>query len=294
MEGIRPREGNESPKEWRVVERVNIARDETRRPSEDGILTDPDCVAVLDGVSSGDSTEKIEGLTPGQFAVQIGIEALKEAAKLSDPKEVVPLVTRRLREALAPYTLTTTPSFVFTAFFPRFGENGMIIRVADCSYLIDGTGNNPGLAIDRLKSKDRARRLREEIEQGADVEALLADDPTRPRMRALTKEIQPRLANAPLSGNDTVFDKYRYPVVNGTDVPEDLVEYIEVPKGASSIILATDGYPPQSLKPSLAETEAALKEIRDRDKLAIGDMLSTRGVMPENIDDRSYIRIVRA
>lgn len=293
MEDIRRREGNEVPKEWKVVERVNIARDEARRPSEDGILTDSDCVAVLDGVSSGDSTEKIEGLTPGQFAVQIGIEALKEAAKLSDPKEVVPLVIRRLREALAPYKLTTTPSFVFAAFFPHFGENGMIIRVADCSYLIDGEGNNPGLAIDRLKSKDRARRLREEIEQGADIDALLADDPTRPRMRSLTKGIQPRLANAPLSGNDTVFDKYRYPVMNGNEVPDDLVEYIVVPEGASSIILATDGYPPQSLKSTLEETEAALKEIRDRDRLAIGEMLSTRGVMPENIDDRSYVRIVR-
>ncbi|MBL8158133.1 hypothetical protein JNK62_01200 [bacterium] len=294
MERIRRREGRETPQAWRIAERVNIARDEARRPSEDGTLTDPECIAALDGVSSGDSTEKIEGLTPGQFAVQVGMEALKDAAKLSDPKEVVPFVSRRLREALGPYTLTTTPSFVFAAFFPNFGENGMIIRVADCSYLIDGVGDNPGLAIDRLKSKDRARRLREEIEQGADVDALLANDPTRPRMRALTKDIQPRLANAPLSGNDTIFDTYRYPVMNGHDVPEDLVEYIEVPKGASSIILATDGYPPQSLKPSLAETEAALKEIRDRDKLAIGDMLSTRGVMPENIDDRSYIRIVRA
>lgn len=293
MEGIPRPEGKETPKGWRVVERVNIARDEARRPSEDGILADPDCIAVLDGVSSGDSTEKIEGLTPGQFAVQIGIEALKDAAKLSDPKEVVPFVSRRLREALAPYKLTTTPSFVFAAFFPHFGEHGMIIRVADCSYLIDGEGNNPGLAIDRLKSKDRARRLREEIEQGADVDALLADDPTRPRMRALTKDIQPRLANAPLSGNDTVFDKYRYPVVNGTDVPEDLVEYIEVPEGASSIILATDGYAPHALKQTLEETEDAQKEINERDKLAIGEIMSTRGIAPKNIDDRSFVRVVR-
>lgn len=294
MEGISRREGNESPKEWRVQERVNIARDEARRPSEDGILTDSACVAVLDGVSSGDSTEKIEGLTPGQFAVQIGMEALKDAAKLSDPKEVVPFVTNRLREALAPYKLTTTPSFVFAAFFPNFGEHGMIIRVADCSYLINGEGNNPGLAIDRLKSKDRARRLREEIEQGADIEALLTDDPTRPHMRSLTKDLQPRLANAPLSGKDTIFDKYRYPVINGVEVPADLVEYIPVSASASSIILATDGYPPQALKESLEETEAVLKEIRDRDRLAIGEMLSTRGVMPENIDDRSYVRIVRS
>ncbi len=148
-------EGNESPGRWRALESINVARDEAKRPSEDGSLIDPECFAVLDGVSSGDSQDKIEGLTPGQFAVQIGIEALKEATRLENPQDIVPLVSRRLKEALDRYTLTTSPSFVFAAFFPK---HNLIIRVGDCSYLVDGVGHNPGLGIDRLKAKDRSRR----------------------------------------------------------------------------------------------------------------------------------------
>lgn len=287
MEGISIPEGTEKPR-WQVVEQVNVARNEAVRPSEDAILVDDSCYAVLDGVSSGDSTERIDGLTPGQFAVQVGMRALKEAAEFENKEDIVPHVTKRLRESLHGRELTSSPSFVFVAFFPK---HNCLIRVGDCSYLDNGVGNNLGLAFDRLKAKDRAQAITQMLAQGALPEKLLAADPTRPRMRMLSNTIQKRLANAPDSGRSTIFDRYRYGVINGTDVPADLVEYIPVD---GPLVLATDGYSPAALRMTLEETEKENQRMIAEDPLAIGPMLSTRGIQPETIDDRAYLRVERS
>src|SRR3989344_241759 len=201
MERSRLRQGNEVPKQWRVAEQESVPK-AGRERSEDGFLPGPDCFAVLDGVSSGDSPERIEGLTPGQFAVHIGIEALQAAAQLDTKEEVVSFISARLKEAVRRYELITIPSFVFVAFFPKWNT---IIRVGDSLYKMrhrDGEwkGHNPGHKVDADKEVVRQELLKRERGRGATEEELLAHDPTRHRMRRITREWQPQFRNKPDAG----------------------------------------------------------------------------------------------
>lgn len=56
------------------------------------------------------------------------------------------------------------------------------------------------------------------------------------------------------------------------------------------IVLASDGYP--FLKPTLAESEAALEHLIARDPQCIHDFIATKGLEEGNksFDDRTYIR----
>lgn len=278
MEGESKKERVEHGREWKVVEWQSAPKP-GRAYSEDRYLINPACYAVIDGVSQGNSSETIEGLSLGQFAAHIGISALKEAAECQSPLEVVPFVSARLREALSPYTIIGKPSFVFAAYYPRWN---VMIRVGDCSYLIDGVGHNPPMRFDVAKDKDRLRRIKEKMARGGTEEEALSDVAIRERHRHLTSTIQhTRLANAPLSGReDFVFDKYRYAVINADDVPEDLVEVIPVAPHVRQIVLATDGYDPSALKPTLAETMASQDEFEKNNPLT------------HHPDDKTYFSIV--
>ncbi|OGG73152.1 hypothetical protein A3A38_03425 [Candidatus Kaiserbacteria bacterium RIFCSPLOWO2_01_FULL_53_17] len=272
MERSRLRQGNEVPKQWRVAEQESVPK-AGRERSEDGFLPGPDCFAVLDGVSSGDSPERIEGLTPGQFAVHIGIEALQAAAQLDTKEEVVSFISARLKEAVRRYELITIPSFVFVAFFPKWNT---IIRVGDSLYTMrhrDGEwkGHNPGHKVDADKEVVRQELLKRERGRGATEEELLAHDPTRHRMRRITREWQPQFRNKPDAG------ERGYGVITGEQVFH--IEYIPVGDDISDIILATDWYYPEALKGTSAESEVAQRELIATNRLAWHE------------DDRTYLRI---
>jgi glycerophosphoryl diester phosphodiesterase len=60
---------------------------------------------------------------------------------------------------------------------------------------------------------------------------------------------------------------------------------------AREIVLATDGYP--FLKPTLAESEAALRELLRKDPMLVTLYQATKGIMQGNcsFDDRAYLRV---
>ena len=274
MEGPSPLDNTERMRPWRVAEWGSKPKP-GREYSEDRHMALSECFAVLDGVSTAGSGERIEGVTLGQFAVQIGIEALRDAAKLERVEEVVPFVSTRLREALAPYRYTGSPSFVFVAYFPKWQT---MVRVGDCSYLIhdpfDGTwkGHNPGLAVDADKEVVRQALFDRALRTSATETEALADPRIHHRMHRITSEWQPQHRNNPESPRG-------YGVITGESVHH--IEYIRVPDGASKIILASDGYFPDALVGTLAETDA-LQERFERER--------ARTWHP---DDKTYLRIER-
>ncbi len=284
MEGMS--EGTERPRPWSLVETTITAKDRIKG-SEDTIITTDECYAVLDGVSSLPE-HRIDGMTPGQFAIGIGARALQEAASFPDPKDIVPHVTRRLAEAFAGTEINGYPSFVFAAFFPK---HNLIIRVGDCSYLIDGGGNNPGLKMDHAKAVLRKRVVEKRLSEGASVEEVLEENPGRERVTHLAQHWQKHYANHPDAQD------FGYGVMNGQSIPEYLIEYIPVPATAKSVVLASDGYPPQTLRPNLRETEQALQEAQDKDPLGLaGPDIRILKPMQEGqtaTDDRSYLRLER-
>ena len=80
-----------------------------------------------------------------------------------------------------------------------------------------------------------------------------------------------------------------YTVIDGTPIYQNGIRIIDASE-AHEIVLATDGYP--FLKPTLAESEAALQELLREDPMLITLYQATKGVMQGNqsFDDRAYIR----
>jgi hypothetical protein len=269
--------GIEGPDVWELTERFEAAKNE-EKGSEDGVLVTPDCVAVFDGVSSGTSSVRIEGLTPGQFAVQAGMKALAETAQFSNEQDIVPHVSRAVAEAVRTHSSDSVPSFVFIAFLPK---KNLVIRVGDCSYLFDGIGHNPGLKVDDVKGIVRKRLLKNKT-----VEEILQNDTARERVHELTKTWQPHFKNNPEDLN------LGYAAVDGSHVPNSLVEYIPVTSEVKSIVLASDGYHPSILRETLAETEQGLENMIIEDPTGL-QYNSTRNVEPVP-DDRTYVKITRA
>jgi hypothetical protein len=260
-----------------------------RRGSEDGILVDKHCCAVLDGVSSGVSptsgSSQVDTQTPGQFAMENGKKALVTACRLAkEPGDIVPHLTTSLAKALETHAVQGTPAYTFVAYVPKFNK---IIRVGDCTYLLDGKGKNDGLAVDRFKTNIRVRDLNEMIAQGFAYDALLQEDPTQPRMDFWTKGWQYQYANSD-------HPKYGYSVINGHRVPETKVEYFEVSNETRVMLLASDGCPADLLVGDDLESSyrLLLAELK-KDPLCIGQYPGVRPVYAgyEIPDDFSAIRL---
>lgn len=260
-----------------------------RRGSEDGTLFDEDCYAVLDGVSSGVSptsgSSQVDSQTPGQFAMKNGKKALVAACRLAKtPDDIVHYLTESLAKALDIHFIKGTPAYTFVAFVPKFN---MIVRVGDCTYLLDGKGKNEGLAVDRFKTNIRVRDLKEMISQGFTHDTLLQEDPTQGRMDFWTKGWQYQFAN---SDNP----EYGYGVINGHKVPNTRVEYFDVPHGTSEILLASDGCPADLLVDNdLESAYEQLLEALKEDPLCIGKYPGVRPVYSgyEIPDDFTAVRL---
>lgn len=98
------------------------------------------------------------------------------------------------------------------------------------------------------------------------------------------KEIIPMMIASMRDQNKT------YSVVDGFHIPIDKVRIITLDFEPWTIVMASDGYP--FLKPTLAESEAALKQQLDTDPLNINTFKATKAFLAGNnsFDDRTYIR----
>lgn len=279
--------------EWKVVETSVLPKNPPVGP-EDAIYESSTCIAALDGHSNR-SPIRLAGRTgpwstAGQFAVSTGLKAFAIVCNEPDltPENMVQRLTRIVGQDLDLifHDPQTRPGFVFAAFFPRFGRSGMIIRVGDCQYLIDGRGYNFGMAIEKRNAEVRQAIVQECLKKGRSIDDLRSADPSCTRMNELICA-QTKYRNS----NDDVFG---FSVINGEGVPERLIEYIAVPEGAREIVLASDGYPVEALASSLAETEANLAAILAEDPLCIHRWPSVRGLKPDadRTDDCTYIRLV--
>lgn len=117
------------------------------------------------------------------------------------------------------------------------------------------------------------------------MESLLRDDRGREVIDYLIR-CQRRFQNRGELG------PYDYYVLDGFLLANAPVRIHHLPRGASTVILASDGYP--KLLPTLAESEEALQEFLGRDPLLFRDLKSTKGAYPGNrsFDDRVYVKAV--
>ena len=112
------------------------------------------------------------------------------------------------------------------------------------------------------------------------------------------KSIEPLLIEAMLGGQNKC-----YAVIDGFPIYREGVRVVSLEEESSTIssfsecnspsqeiVLASDGYP--FLKPTLAESEAALEHLIAHDPQCIHDFIATKGLVAGNksFDDRTYIR----
>lgn len=95
-------------------------------------------------------------------------------------------------------------------------------------------------------------------------------------------------ANTFANRNDT---RFGYSVLNGQEIPLDLITVIPVQIG-DNIILTSDGYP--AILSTFEETEDYLQEIIQQDPDLIEQFISSKGVNPGQIsfDDRAYVEFI--
>ena len=268
----------------RILEQHVVGKHPDQRLCEDMIVVHGPFVAVIDGATdkSGNRIATTEGsTTPGRFAASVLATAIESLRAGVSPAAAVHHFTAvwgaAIDEACGPSEPHERPS---ASIVMLDTSAGLVWRVGDCPFRIDaGTWNTPK-CIDRVTSNFRAAFL-------AATAGGYRDDPScaDPGREAILPLLRAQANLANVSG------EFGYGVLNGTPVPPEFIEVVQLPEATREIVLASDGYP--ALPATLAEAEAELARLLALDPSCVGPLRATKGLLPGmlSFDDRSWIRI---
>ena len=272
----------------------NIIGKKSQEACEDGLVMTDDFIAVIDGSTSKTPKHLSPDMKNGRYAMMLISEYIQQEMKADATvdefcegitayiynKVYLPMgIEEQLR--LHPEERLTASAIIYS------NQKKEVWMVGDCQAIING------------KLYDNSKPYEQEIAQKR-VE-LIAQGLSPAEAR---KQIEPLLIKAMLSGQNQT-----YTVVDGFPIYREGVKIValkmkpvsssietyfqEHPKPVSSpneVVLASDGYP--FLKPTLAESEAALGHLIAHDPQCIHDFIATKGLVAGNksFDDRTYIR----
>ena len=274
----------------------NIIGKKSQEACEDGLVMTDDFIAVIDGSTSKTPKHLSPDMKNGRYAMMLISEYIQQEMKADATvdefcegitayiynKVYLPMgIEEQLR--LHPEERLTASAIIYS------NQKKEVWMVGDCQAIING------------KLYDNSKPYEQEIAQKR-VE-LIAQGLSPAEAR---KQIEPLLIKAMLSGQNQT-----YTVVDGFPIYREGVKIVALkmkpvsssietyfqghPKPVSSpneVVLASDGYP--FLKPTLAESEAALAEQIANDPQCIHDFIATKGLVAGNksFDDRTYIRFI--
>ena len=261
---------------------------------EDGMVVTDDFIAVIDGSTSKTPKHLNPDMKNGRYAMMLISEYIREELKTDASVDefcqgVTAYIYNKVYEKLGvEERLKEHPEERLTASAILYSRTrNEVWMVGDCQAIIDGKLYENGKPYEQ----EIARKRVELIEQGL--------SPAEAR-----KQIEPLLIEAMLSGQNQT-----YTVIDGFPIYREGVKVValkmkpvssgietyfqEQTKPVSSpneVVLASDGYP--FLKPTLAESEAALAEQIANDPQNIHSFIATKGIVEGNksFDDRTYIR----
>ena len=274
----------------------NIIGKKSQEACEDGLVMTDDFIAVIDGSTSKTPKHLSPDMKNGRYAMMLISEYIQQEMKADATvdefcegitayiynKVYLPMgIEEQLR--LHPEERLTASAIIYS------NQKKEVWMVGDCQAIING------------KLYDNSKPYEQEIAQKR-VE-LIAQGLSPAEAR---KQIEPLLIKAMLSGQNQT-----YTVIDGFPIYREGVKIValkmkpasssietyfqEHPKPVSSpneVVLASDGYP--FLKPTLAESEAALAEQIANDPQCIHDFIATKGLVAGNksFDDRTYVRFI--
>ena len=296
----------------------NIVGKKSQEACEDGLVVTDDFIAVIDGSTSKTPHHLNPDMKNGRYAMMLISEYIREELKKEASVDdfcqgVTAYIYNKVYEKLGvAERMKLHPEERLTASAILYSKaRREAWMVGDCQAIIDGKLYENGKPYEQEIAEKRAALIKEGV---APAEA--------------RKQIEPLLIEAMLSGQNktyTVIDGfpiYREGVkvvslesgvsLDGEvsleggislkeDVPLDMKQasngietYLEVQSkpisSAIEVVLASDGFP--FLKPTLAESEAALAAQLANDPQNIHSFIATKGIVEGNksFDDRTYIR----
>ena len=246
---------------------------------EDGMVVTDDFIAVIDGSTSKTPKHLNPDMKNGRYAMMLISEYIREELKADASVDdfcqgVTAYIYNKVYEKLGvEERLKEHPEERLTASAILYSRTrNEVWMVGDCQAIIDGKLYENGKPYEQ----EIARKRVELIEQGL--------SPAEAR-----KQIEPLLIEAMLSGQNQT-----YTVIDGFPIYREGVKIValktEPVSSPNEVVLASDGYP--FLKPTLAESEAALLHLIAHDPQCIHDFIATKGLVAGNksFDDRTYIR----
>lgn len=264
-----------------IIEKAIVPKSPTTK-AEDGIVVTDDFVAVIDGSTSKTPNRISRWRSNGRYCMQLIEKFIKSMPKDITVEEFCKGVTDYVRskykksqiERLAehPEERMTASCIIFSRL------QRQIWMIGDCQCIIGQYYFDNSKPCEHDIAERRSRIAYEMIESGqATVESLRETDQAR-------QAIIPFLVESMKGQNKD------YAVVDGFTIPMKYVKVETLNFDPWTIVFASDGYP--FLKPTLEESEAALKEQLEKDPLNIKSFKATKAFMKGNnsFDDRSYIR----
>ena len=291
-----------------IIESIIIGK-KSQEACEDGMVITDDFIAVIDGSTSKTPKHLNPDMKNGRYAMMLISEYIREELKADASVDdfcqgVTAYIYNKVYEKLGvEERLKEHPEERLTASAILYSRTrNEVWMVGDCQAIIDGKLYENGKPYEQEIARKRVKL----IEQGL--------SPAEAR-----KQIEPLLIEAMLSGQNQT-----YTVIDGFPIYREGVKVVSVSDScsvqdsvpasnsvpasdsvpcsdsvsasgtflvsSSEIVLASDGYP--FLKPTLAESEAALAEQIANDPQNIHSFIATKGIVEGNksFDDRTYIR----
>lgn len=273
-----------------IIEQSIISKHTGSSLCEDGLFVNENFIAVIDGVTGkgvltwpGGLEPGSESMTSGRYAKEVLVKALSSMAPDIDGAGAMDYLNEALARACRTRRdiLKETPEERLQAVIILYSHRRREVwAFGDCQCIINGIPHHHGKAIDSLLSEVRSLYIQTELLSGRSETSLSCHDTGR-------EYILPLLSRQLLFANED--SAYGYDVLNGFSIQPDHVIIYPVPP-CSRLVLASDGYP--VLKETLAESEAVLRELMEKDPLCFRENKGTKGLVKGNdsFDDRTYIR----
>lgn len=267
--------------EMKIIEKTIIGK-ANKAECEDGIVVSDDFIAVIDGSTSKTKLRMNGSCSNGKYCMEAIKRFISTMPKDICAREFCKEITAHITTLYNNYGINkewlkahpeerlTASAAAYSAYYRQ------VWMIGDCQCIANGTFyDNPKPQESTVAAK-RAAFLTEAL-KSIPIEEIQQDDLGR-------KHIMADLIDSCKGQN------IEYSVIDGFDVPLNMIKLISVDTDCHEIILASDGYP--FLKPTLRESEEALEKQLTDDPLCINTFKATKGLMKgrRSFDDRCYIR----
>lgn len=250
---------------------------------EDAIVVTSGHVAVIDGATDV-SGRSYQGRAGGWWAMAACRDVIQQLPYEVDAHTAVAAMASEIEASIdSGLTPAERPSAAVTVYSRARRE---IWQVGDVGFAYRGLPvavGRPRKLIDQIAVSFRVAVLTAEVAAGnLSMDRVTEVDPGRLAARALISR-QGALRNN--------LGPYGFAAIDGRPVPSSLVVVHPLPEEIDELVIASDGYP--VIAETLAEAEATLAVLLEKDPWCVAELAGTKALMPgqESFDDRAYVRI---